>query len=268
MRDLGVHVVCADMLDLAAVRDAFSEVKRAYFTCGVVPNYTEIATNVAVAAREASVEVLINMSQITSEAGASSPQTRQHWLSERLFDWAAVNPVHLRCSLFAEDLIMVAMRSVSRDNTLSLPWGSGRVSPIAGWDIARSVVAILAQPLAHVGQTYHLTGGDDPLTPEQIADELSRALGRMITYRDLPRDVWAAQMQKAGVLEHLVEHLSRVADKMKENRYARKTHLVEQLTGQPAMNVFEFAQRYRDRFSAGGEAPVPASSSTRRAVGS
>ena len=244
LRAMGAHVVVGDLLDLHFVRDAFSEVKRAYFTCGVVPKYTEIAANIAVAAREAALDVLINMSQMTAEAGASSPQTRQHWLSEQIFEWAALPVVQMRCGLFLEDIGMIAMRSINRDDTITLPWGEGIVSLISGPDIARCVAEILRSPAVHVGQAYLLTGPDPSISGHGMAAELSAALARNITYRMISPEEWGMRAKGAGLHEHLIDHLVQIGAKMGENRYARVTDHVLRITGRKPMTLTEYAAAY------------------------
>lgn len=252
LRSQGAHVMVGDLLDLHFVREAFSEVKRAYFTCGVVPKYTEISANIAVAAREAKVDVLINMSQMTAEAGAGSPQTRQHWLSERIFEWAGLPVVQLRCGLFLEDIGMIAMRSINREDVIALPWGDGLVSLISGPDIARSVVSLMLAPDAHVGREYLLTGPGPAISAKVMAEELSKVLGRTINYRALSTEDWAIRAKSAGLHEHLIDHLVQIGAKMAENRYSRVTDHVSRLTGRPAMTLTEYAEAYPAFFARQG----------------
>ena len=49
--------------------------------------------------------------------------------------------------------------------------------------MAAAAAAVLAQPGAHVGSTYHLTGPES-LTLAEYADVLSGLLGREISYHD------------------------------------------------------------------------------------
>ena len=52
-------------------------------------------------------------------------------------------------------------------------------------DVAEVVATILADPVAHIGKIYELTGPKSQ-DMRDIAGEYSSALGRKITYVDVP----------------------------------------------------------------------------------
>jgi len=116
------------------------------------------------------------------------------------------------------------------DSTIRLPFGAGRTSPIDAGDVAEVTAAILASPTAHIGQTYELTG---PRSQDMrgVAAEYADALGRPITYVDVPFDQWRDQeLGKRGLSEHLFEHFLTMARLHAANRYDRLTHDVEAIT--------------------------------------
>src|SRR6202030_669501 len=87
LRELGAEVVVADMLDIIAVRAAMQGCSVVYFTMSVSPHYLEAAANVAATAKSLGVKAFVNLSQMTlSQMSAtettSSPQQKQHWLSQ------------------------------------------------------------------------------------------------------------------------------------------------------------------------------------------
>ena len=90
----------------------------------------------AQAAKEAGVEVIVNMSQISARSDAKSEAARQHWLSERVFDWSGVPTVHLRPTFFAEWLLYLA--PMIRQGKILAPFTTtGRHAPLAAEDQAR-----------------------------------------------------------------------------------------------------------------------------------
>src|SRR6266849_3212303 len=90
LQRLGAEVVFGDFLDFDSVRDALDGVQRAYFCYPISPGLVQATAQFAQAAKEAGVEVIVNMSQISSRGDAKSEAARQHWLSERVFDWSGV----------------------------------------------------------------------------------------------------------------------------------------------------------------------------------
>src|SRR6202030_493898 len=101
----GAEVVFGDLLDFDSVRAALSGVQRAYFCYPISPGLVQATAQFAQAAKEAGVEVIVNMSQISARGDSKSDAARQHWLSERVFDWSGVPTVHLRPTFFAEWLL-------------------------------------------------------------------------------------------------------------------------------------------------------------------
>ena len=111
----------------------------------------EATTIVAVAARDAGVDALVNMSQISAREDSKSPLARQHWLSEKILDWADIGAVHVRPTFFAENLVIMGAATIAAEGKLYLPYGTEKHAPVAAADIARVVSGILADPTLHVG---------------------------------------------------------------------------------------------------------------------
>src|SRR5216683_850606 len=106
LQRLGAEVVFGDFLDFDSVRAALNGVQRAYFCYPISPGLVQATAQFAQAAKEAGVEVIVNMSQKSARSDAKSEAARQHWLSERVFDWSGVPTVHVRPVFFAEWLVV------------------------------------------------------------------------------------------------------------------------------------------------------------------
>ena len=167
--------------------------------------------------------------------------------------------VHVRPTVFLENPFFLAWaaESIARDATIRLPFGTGRTSPVAVRDVAQVIAIILADPAAHIGKVYELTG---PRSQDmhEVAAEYSRALGRTITYVDVPLEQWRDQeLRKRNLPEHVFEHLLTMAGLHAANRYDRITHDVDAITGRPALGVREFVEEHADLFTPN---PEPAKS--------
>src|ERR1700730_13644295 len=140
LKKAGTEVVFGDLLDFDAVRAALSGVQRTYFCYPISPGLVQATAQFAQAAKEACVEVIVNMSQISARIDAKSEAARQHWLSERVFDWSRVPAVHLRPTFFAEWLLYLA--PMIRQGKIRAPFTTtGRHAPVAAEDHARVIVA-------------------------------------------------------------------------------------------------------------------------------
>jgi uncharacterized protein YbjT (DUF2867 family) len=257
LRDLGARVVAGDLTRPSDVANALEGCQRMLFCMSVSSEYLEAAVTVATVARTlGSLEALVNVSQMTVSqmtelSSSESGQQRLHWLTEQVLDWSGLPVVEIRPTVFLENPLFTTFiaRAVAEEGAIRLPFGTGRTSPIAAGDVARVVATILRHPEHHVGRVQELTG---PRSQDMtgVAAEYSRALGRQITYVDVPFDAWADGVStQAGLPQHLQEHLLTMARLHRENRYDRVTRTVESLTGQPAQTVESFVREHAEMFT-------------------
>ena len=253
LRAAGAEVVIGDLLEPANVLRAVNGVQRIYFGMSVSAGYLEASVLMAAAAREAGVEALVNMSQMTVSQMSlqdmtPSPQQRQHWLSEQALAWSGLPVVTIRPTVFLEGFFLPLTGPSVRDrNRIELPFGQGKTSPVAATDVARVIATILADPQPHLGRIYELTGPRSQ-DMQAIAREYSDALNREITYADIPPEDWELNLKKAGLPEHLTKHLATMAELNRAGRYDRLADGVEQVTGRPPMSIQEFVSLHADQF--------------------
>lgn len=222
----------------------------------VSASYLEATVLAAAVARErGDLEVFVNISQMTVSQMSltnmtDSPQHRQHLLAEQVLNWSGLPVVHVRPTVFLENPFFTnwAAQSVARDGTIRLPFGTGKTSPVAAQDVAEVITTILANPSVHIGKVYELTG---PRSQDMraVAAEYSSALGRTITYVDVPIDEWRDhELRKRNLPQHVFEHLLTMAHLHRGNRYDRITNDVEAITGRPALSVRDFVAKHPDLF--------------------
>ena len=139
--------------------------------------------------------------------------------------------------------------SVKESSQIKLPFGEGKTSPVTAEDVARVVAALLTDPQPHIGKIYHLTGPQSE-NMTFVAREYSKALGRTITYQDIPVEPWKDALLARGMPAHLVHHLATMADLHRAGRYDRMSDDVLALTGQAPLSVQEFVRRNVAAFTA------------------
>ncbi|MFD4409161.1 NmrA family NAD(P)-binding protein [Streptomyces sp. NPDC058476] len=253
LRALGAEVVLGDLTRPETVAAALQGVARMYFAMRVSPDHLLAATVVASVAREyGNLEALVDLSQMTvsqmtATSTAESHQQRLHWLAEQVFDWSGLPVVHIRPTAFLDTPLFTTMaaRSIQENGTIALPFGTGRTSPVAVDDVARVIATVLRDPAPHVGQVYELTGPRS-VDMTELAAEFSRALGRPVSYVDMPLDRWEAQLPKLGMPPHLEQHVATMAQLHRDNRYDRTADGVERVTGIPAQSIEAFVAARRD----------------------
>jgi NAD(P)H dehydrogenase (quinone) len=267
LREQGVEVVYGDLLDFSQVRAALNGVERAYFVYPIRPGILQATAYFAQAAKEAGVDGVVNMSQISAREDAQSHAATDHWLSERVFDWSGLTVAHIRPTYFAEWLLYVA--AMIREGKLHLPFGTGRHAPIAAEDQGRVIAGILEDPEPHRGKVYPLFGPVE-YSYAEIAQVLSRVLGREIEYKQVsfedfrkfrkgegpkPTAQRAAaddDRERAAKLaagnDFLFQHLREVVIDHQNGVFEGTNDLVEKLGGRPPTTLEAFIEKHRTAF--------------------
>jgi NAD(P)H dehydrogenase (quinone) len=251
LRALGAETVAGDLARAPDVVRALAGCGRAFFSMSVSPVYLEATATTAVVARDyGRLELFVNMSQLTVSqmdvtSTSESRQQRLHWLSESVLDWSGLPVAQVRPTIFMETFVrLFGLAASLEEGEIRLPFGSGRTSPVAARDVAEVVAAILADPDAgrHRGRTYELTGPRSrDLTA--MAAEFAEALGRPVTYHDVPYERWVErELTGRGLPEHVFQHLTTMARLHADNRYDRRTDDVEKVIGRKATGVPEFVR--------------------------
>jgi NAD(P)H dehydrogenase (quinone) len=256
LRAAGAEVVIGDLLEPADVHRVVESCRRIYFGMSVSAGYLEATVTMAAVAREAGVNALVNMSQMTVsqmslQNTTPSPQQRQHWLSEQVLAWSGLPVVTIRPTIFMESFLTLAGPSVRDRSRIELPFGRGRTSPVAAADVAQVVATVLADPAPHVGRIYELTG---PRSQDLygVASEFADALDRKVTYMDVPAPDWERELKRMGLPEHVTRHVVAMGVLHRDGRYDRLADGVPLVTGRPAMSVTEFVSLHADAFGGRG----------------
>ena len=255
LRQMGAEVVQGDLTDLAAMHRAIEGVNRIYFSMSVSPAYLEATVNVAAVARHHGVEAFVNMSQMTVSQMSitettDSPQHKLHWLSEQALAWSGLPVVTVRPTVFLEGFFQrLAIPGIRNADTLALPMGAGRTSPISALDVARALAAILDDPAPHIAKIYDLTGAESA-DLNHYARVYSEVLGRTIQYRDVPTAPWAEGLRQAHYPEHVVRHMSAIGELTRDGRYDRMTDDLPKLIGRPATSLGDFVKLHAAEFAA------------------
>ncbi|MGX1544483.1 NmrA family NAD(P)-binding protein [Streptomyces adustus] len=247
LRATGAEVVIGDLTQPDDVARALDGARRLYFGMSVSSAYLEAAATVASIARDQEgLEVFVNMSQMTVSqmtltSTSESRHQRLHLLTEHILLWSGLPVVEVRPTIFMENpLFAFAIAPTADGYNLQLPFGTGRTSPVSTEDVADVVAAILTDPAQHVGQVYELTG---PVSRDLsgVAEEFAKAVGRPVTYVDIPFDGWVEFLNAVNLPDHLLDHVKTMARLHRENRYDRVSGDVQKVLGRPALDARDFA---------------------------
>lgn len=145
----------------------------------------EVTQGIAVidAARGAGVEHFVYSSAAGADRGIGIPETESKWRIEEHLRTSGVPATILRPAYFMNNLELMKPWILQGAWSMSLP-ADRAMQMVAAGDIGAFVALAFARPAEFVGHALELAG--DELTMLQVADKLSRAIGRAVYFNELP----------------------------------------------------------------------------------
>ena len=121
--------------------------------------------------------------------------------------------------------------------------------------MAEVIARLLLTPSPPTGRVYELTGAESR-DMTAIAAELSAALGRPVTYVDVPYKEWLSDLEDLHLPPHVFDHIATMARLHRQNRYNRVTNDIADLLGRSPSAFTSFVQDSAALRDAGGPGPV------------
>ncbi len=249
LEELGAEAVVGDLLEINTLQAAMEGIDAAYFCWPVKPGLIHAAVNFAQAAKEADVSTVINLSQRSANRHSTSDSCRDSFIVEEVFNWSGLPVIHLRPTYFLEWLLYPWQLPYLQQGILRMPVGQGRHSPIAAADQGRAIAVLLKSPEEHIGKTIPLSGPVE-MNHQEIAAELTEALGRKIVFQDLPIDEYCTSIEAMGIPPYVVQHLRGAMTDYQDGHMSGADNNIEKLTGRRSMSVGEFARLHLEVLNA------------------
>ena len=196
------------------------------------PDRVSLHRTVVEAAAAAGVQRVVYVSFLGAAPEATFTYARDHWHTEQLLRESGLVWVALRDSMYHAGWPLF----VGDDDTLRGPAADGRVASVAHDDVADVVVAALRIGVgSREGYVRDVTG-PEPLTLTQIAEQLTAAVGRTITYVPETLDEAYASRAGYGAADWEVEGWVSTYTAIAAGELDVVSTTVEDLTGRPAQS--------------------------------
>ncbi|GAA3220583.1 SDR family oxidoreductase [Nonomuraea helvata] len=242
---VGVQAVVADFDDAVSVAAALRGAGRAYLVTPSAERAEAQQRRFADLAAEAGVEHVVVLSQLAADKDSPVRFLRYHAMVEEHVRSLGIGYTFLRPNLFFQGLLAFA-GLVSAQGRFYAPIGDAKVSAIDVRDIGAVAAAALTEA-GHEGATYTLTG-PAAITHHDIAAALASALGRDVTFAEVPPDVFAdslSGMMPPWQIDGLLEDYAHYG----RGEAAEVTATVADITGKPSRSIGQFARDYAAAFS-------------------
>lgn len=259
LKELGAEIFLGDFLDVRSVQKAVRGVSSIYFAYPVQDGLADATAAMAYAAREEGVSRLVNLVMYQSSTEAPTPRMRQNFLSEQVFQWASVGPVHIRATVFHENVARLVQLSLPAQGAIRLPWGrENTLLPlVAAEDVARIAVGLLTRSSWAAGTAYPVIG--EVVSLKEIIAKFARVLNRDVHYQEIDDEQWKTEALARAWNAHAVEHLSSLWKSLRAATIAPEagrfavTDTIEKIGGAKPKTFEQFVREHRQEFAAQGD---------------
>jgi uncharacterized protein YbjT (DUF2867 family) len=172
--------------------------------------------------------------------GAAPPETAMRSVELDLLSRPGFTHAILRPAWFMQNFSETFLKPIG--GAIVVPTGDGAEAFIDADDIAAAASATLADPEAHAGAQYTLTG-PEALTLTEAAKIISDVTGQAINYIDIDRDEWVAGAVASGVPAEYGAVLRMLTETIASGHGSRPTSDVAKATGTAPTRFADFARR-------------------------
>jgi uncharacterized protein YbjT (DUF2867 family) len=242
----GAELVAGDSSRPDTLRHAFDGVEKAYLVPPTHPGWDATQSATIDLAAAAGVRHLVKLSVFEADPDEPSLILRFHHRGEQEIERSGIPFTHVRANSFFQNVLLLDAPAIRAQSAFCSCVGDTRFAKVDARDVGEVVATVLTEP-GHENRTYELTGPDS-LTYDDIAAELSRALGREIRYVDMPPDDYAALLVSVGVPQWLAEEFATLygRGKQRAGASARTTSTVADLLGRPPRTFADWAREHAD----------------------
>ena len=236
----GVESVQLDYERPETIRPALQGVD----TLFVLSNTVHPERKVVDEAKRAGVKRIVKLSVIgAAEEGFTF--ARWHRAVEKYIEASGLGWTFLRPNGFMQNVVTYMGETIRSQSTIYSPAGNAAASHIDARDVGAVGARVLTDK-GHEGKAYELTG-PAALTYGQIAEILSRVLGRTIGYVPISPEQYRQAAVAAGTPEGYADALVDLNRYYLEGKASVVTPSVRQLTGRDAIPFEQFARDHADK---------------------
>jgi uncharacterized protein YbjT (DUF2867 family) len=228
---------------------AFTGVDRVFMITPFTPQLVKDGKIIIDAAKAAGVNHLVCLSASGADADPGIQLGRWHREVEKYLQDSGLNYTILRPTSFMQNFVNYFSDSIKDENVIYLPLGDGKVSFVDVRDIAEIACHVLTTD-KYFGQALEITG-PEAISCQDIAQAISGATGRDVTYVDVPEDGARQAMKDAHTPDWMIDALMELHGLCKAGYAGNITETTQDVTGHKGHTIQEFAHQYSECFLPG-----------------
>jgi uncharacterized protein YbjT (DUF2867 family) len=240
------EIVEGDMSKRSTLGPVLDGVDRVLMISAPVMDMVETQSAFIDASKAAGVRHVIKFSGLDARRDTVFPFGLMHKDIEEHLEKSGLAWTHLRPTGFMQEYLREAP-SIINDGTFYLALGDVRLNPVDLFDVGK-VAFLLLRDGGHEGERLHMTG-PEALTMTEMADRISRAVGKSVRYVAVSPIQRRQALIAHGIPAEFADALDvQVEERLKggiESQVDLSTH---QLFNVKPTTFFEFAQRNAEAF--------------------
>jgi len=238
----GFRTVQGDFAQPDALAAAFQGFDTVFLLQPLAPRMVAFGLNAVAAAKAAGVKRIVRSSGGGAASDSPFSLPRAHGTVDDAVRASGLAWTLLRPTSFMQNHLTYNTAAI-RSGALYAPHGDGATSLIDARDIAEVAALVLADPDAHLGRAYDLTGAQSLTDAEQMAI-IAEAIGRPVAYVDVPESAASEAMAGMGFPELLVDWVMSLNAIIKAGYAAGQSPDFQRLTGKAPRTFTAFAREH------------------------
>ena len=238
-RAKGIDAVIMDYNRPEMLRAAFQGCDKLFLLGPNALNQTQLELNAVETAKAVGVRHLVKQSVMGADEEAFS-LALVHRPVEKAIESSGMAWTFLRPNSFMQNVVTFMGETIKADAAFYSASGEAKISHVDVRDIAAVAVKALTQP-THAGKAYTLTG-PEALTYDELANELSKVLGRPISHISLPPSDLKQGMLAEGMPEEIADRMLDLERYYREDQASRITNDIKQVTGRDPRRFAQYAR--------------------------
>ena len=241
-----IELVEGDMASRSSLASALDGVDRALMISASSMDMVETQCTFIDASKAAGVRHIIKFSGLDARLDTTFPFGLMHKDIEQYLETSGLAWTHLRPTGFMQEYLREAP-SIVHDGALYLALGEVRLNPVDLVDVGKIGFHLLRDG-GHEGQRLHLTG-PEALTMAEVAERISRAIGRPVRYVAISPE----QRRQALIAHGIPAPIANALDKQVHERLKGGLESEVDLSTHKLFNIqpttfMEFAKRNAESF--------------------
>lgn len=237
----GIAAVIMDYNRPESLRAAFEGCDKLFLLGPNVPNQTQLELSAVDAAKAVGVVHVVKQS-VMGAAEELFSLAKIHRPVEKAIESSGLAWTFLRPNSFMQNVVTYMGSTIKAEAAFYSASGDAKISHVDARDIA-AVAAKALTTSSHLGKAYTLTG-PEALTYDELASDLSKALGRTIRHVSLPPSDLKQAMLADGMPEEIADRMLDLERYFRDDKASRITNDIKQLTGREPTSFSQYARDF------------------------